>query len=91
LDYGPGRRTCRDSAIPSDERVRFGTHGGDQNVVVECRSPKAENGSEYFVDSPKLLMSQMPDQLAQSPGVYGTYLFNENTGGFPFDLGFRSE
>ena len=36
-------------------------------------------------------MSQMPDQLAQSPGVYGTYLFNENSGGFPFDLGFRSE
>ena len=22
------------------------SHGGDQNVVVECRSPKAENGSE---------------------------------------------
>jgi hypothetical protein len=36
-------------------------------------------------------MGQMPDQLAQSSGVYGTDLFNENAGGFAFDLGFGSE
>lgn len=33
----------------------------------------------------------MPDQLAESPGVYGTDLFNENPGAFAFDLGFGSE
>lgn len=28
-------------------------------------------------------MGQMPDQLAQSPGVYGLDLFDENAGGSP--------
>ncbi len=36
-------------------------------------------------------MGQMPDQLAQSPGVYGADLLNENAGGLAFDLGFGSE
>lgn len=36
-------------------------------------------------------MGQMPDQLAQSSDVYGTNLFNENTGGFPFDLSLGPE
>lgn len=62
-----------------------------QEVVVECRSAKAENGHECFVDSPKLLVGQMPDQLAQPPGVYGTDLFNENAGALTFDFGFGSE
>ena len=36
-------------------------------------------------------MGQMPDQLVQSPGVYGAVLFNENASGFPLDLGFWPE
>lgn len=36
-------------------------------------------------------MGQVSDQVAQSPGVYGTDLFNENTGGFTLDLRFGSE
>lgn len=50
-----------------------------------------ENGNECFVDTPKLLVGQMTAQLAQAPGVYRTDLFDENAGGFPFDLRFGPE
>lgn len=33
----------------------------------------------------------MPDQLAESPSVYGADLLNKDTGGFAFDLGLGPE
>ena len=77
--------------IPSDGAAGRWSHDGDHHVIVECRSAKSENGHECFVDSPKLLMGQMPDQLAQPPGVYGPDLLNENAGNIAFDLRFGSE
>ena len=54
-------------------------------------SAKAENGQECFVDAPKLLVGEMPDQRSETSCIYGADLLDEDASGLTPDLSLGTE